>query len=254
MRFIYLAFALALLTFSVAAQDKKDGASQTSTSVVVNGQVIKGKVLESDGKHFVAIEDLAQSLHGTIAYGDGQMALTLPQSSSLAAKPASSQHSTAAQQGPSSTLPPVTAEPVETGRVKGNLTYFFDFHTGNKPDSGSKVWLVKGHIELPADQNFVASSTALGTNANPEQYSAIKYSVADENGNFELPDIPAGVYTLVLKSNHTKWTLKEKRDFFGRGNGHNARDSAGRVESFPLVVKAGDTVDASKDFGPNIDK
>jgi hypothetical protein len=256
MRFFCFAFALALLSIPAAAQDKNSAAPPSPTSVVVNGQPIKGKVLEMDGKHFVAVEDLAQSLHGAIAYGDGQVALTLPQISSVAAKPAPAQHpsSSVAPIAPPSPLPPVTAQPLETGRVKGTLTYFFDFHTGSKADAGSKVWLVKGPVEIPASQNFVASSTALGSNANPEQYSAVKYAVADENGNFDLLDIPAGEYTLVLQSAHTKWTLKEKRDFFGRGNGHSPRDSNGRVELLKVIVKEGETADASKDFGPTIDK
>jgi len=67
MRITYLAFALALLILSAPAQDKKDAAPQSSTSVLINGQPIKGKVLEIDGKQLVAVEDLAQSLRGTIA-------------------------------------------------------------------------------------------------------------------------------------------------------------------------------------------
>ena len=92
MRFFYFIFSLALLSIPAAAQekqDKKDAAAPSTTTVVVNGQPVKGKVLEMDGKHFVAVEDLAQSLHGAIAYGEGQVALTLPQITSTGAKPAS---------------------------------------------------------------------------------------------------------------------------------------------------------------------
>ena len=79
MRLSPLVCAFALLTLSASAQDKKDAAPQDSIRVLVNGQPMNGKVLEIDGKHFVAIEDLAQSLRGNIGYGDGQIALTLPQ-------------------------------------------------------------------------------------------------------------------------------------------------------------------------------
>ena len=254
MRFTCFAFALVLLTVPAVAQEKKDAAPQSPTTVLINGQLIKGKVLDIDGKHFVAVEDLAQSLRGTIAYGDGQIALTLPQLSSTTAQPPSLQPPPAAAQPPSPQPPPATAPPTETGHVKGTLTYFFDFHVGNKPDSGTKVWLVKGRAEIPADQIFVGSGTALGTSGNPEQYNAIKYSIADENGNFELLDIPPGQYTLIMQSAHTKGTLNEKKwNFFGRGNGRNPRDSNGRIEFLNLLIKAGETADASKDFGPNID-
>ena len=277
MRFKYLVFALALMTVSAAAQEKKDAAPPSSTSVLINGQQIKGKVLEIDGKHFVAVEDLAQSLRGTISYGDGQIALTLSQFSSVTTQPPQSQpqpvstQPTTSQPQPvttqpppslaptmptqptSSQLPPVNAGTAETGRVKGTLTYFFSFQVEAKPDAGSKVWLVKGRVEIPADQNFVATSTSLGTSGNPEQYNALKYSIADENGNFELPEIPPGEYTLIMQSAHTKGTLKEKTHIFGKGNSRNPRDSNGRVESLHLLIKPGEIADASKDFGPNID-
>jgi hypothetical protein len=268
MRFACFALALALLAVSVAAQDNKE-ATPSTISVLVNGQAIKGNVLEMDGKHFVAVEDLAQSLRGTISYGAGQIALTLPQPPSAPAQaPSSPLPSTSTLVSPSqppslpaqtpppqltSQAPATTALPAETGRVTGTLTYFFSFHIGTKPDAGSKVWLVNGRVEIPANQNFVGSSTALGTSGNPEQYAAIKYAVTDDNGNFELLDVPPGQYTLIIQSAHTKWTLNEKNHLFGSGNSHNPRDSNGRVEFFNLQVKAGETADASKDFGPNID-
>lgn len=254
MRFACIAFALALSALSATAQDKQQAARQSSTSVLINGQPIKGKVLELDGKHFVAIEDLAQSLRGTIGYGDKQIALTLSQLPSAAAQPPSSRLPAATAQPQPSQPPSTTALPAETGGVKGTLTYFFSFQIGNKPDTGSKVWLVKGRVEIPASQNFVATNTTLGTSGNPEQYYAIKYSVADENGNFELLDIPPGQYTLIMQSAHTKGSLKEKGNFFGRGNGRTPRDSSGRVEFLNLQVKAGETVEESRDFGPNIDQ
>ena len=265
MRFTCFAFALALLTVSTSAQDKKEAALQSSASVLVNGHPIKGEVLDIEGKHFVAVEDLAQSLQGTISYGEGRIVLTLsqlppvtapplsPQLPSIASQSPSLQVSSVAEQPLSSQLPSTTSQPSGTGGVKGTLTYFFSFHVGNKPDAGSKVWLVKGRAEIPADQNFVATSTAVGTSGDPEEYVAIKYSVTDENGNFELLDVPAGRYTLIIQSAHTKGTLKKKTNFFGRGDDRTPRDSTGRVEFLDVLVKAGEAVDASKDFGPNID-
>ncbi|HEX3372133.1 MAG TPA: hypothetical protein VHS08_06415 [Candidatus Acidoferrales bacterium] len=253
MKFFYIACAVCLFCVSAASQEKKDGALQPVTSVLVNGQPIRGKVLEIDGKHFVAVEDLAQSLRGTIAYGEGQILLTFSKLPNPA--PAtSSQASSAMASAPVATVPTITARPLETGGVKGTLTYFFDFHTGNRPDSGTKIWLVKGRAQIPASENFIASNTSVGTSANPEEYRAVKYSTADDKGNFEFLDVPAGEYTLILQSAHTKWTLNDKRDFFGRGNGHNPRDSSGRVIFLSVTVKQGDIAEASKDFGPDMDK
>jgi hypothetical protein len=261
-----LALALALLAVSAAAQDKDNAAPQTSTSISVNGQPVKGKVVEIDGKHFVAVEDLAQSLHGTISYGDGRIALTLPPVPTVALpplapqlpamkspQPPSPQSASVSAQAPPLQPPSTTSQQAETGGVKGTLTYFFSFHDGNKPDAGSKAWLVKGRAEIPTDQTFVGTNTTVGTSGNPGEYNAAKYSVADENGSFEMTDIPPGQYTLILQSAHTKGTLNEKRNFFGRGDGHTPRDSSGRVGFLNVTVKPGETVDASKDFGPTID-
>jgi hypothetical protein len=253
MRFIYFSSVLALLTLSVAAQNKKNAPAQSSTSVLINGQPIKGKVLDIDGKHFVAVEDLAQSLRGTIAYGDGQIALTLSELPPMATPLPSSQPPSKATQPLSSQLPTLAAQASETGRIKGTLTYFLDFHIGNKPDTGSKVWLVKGRVEIPADQTFVGTSTALGTGENPHEYTAIQYSIADENGTFDLRDVPPGAYTLIMQSAHTTGTLNEKKNFFGRGNGRTPRDRQGRIEFLNVLIKPGETVDASRDFGPNIE-
>jgi hypothetical protein len=267
MKFTYFAFVLAFLALPVWAQNKKNAPVQSSTSVLINGQPLKGKVLEMDGKHFVAIEDLAQSLRGTIAYGDGQIALTLTELPVVAAPVPSPQPATRAAQQPSpqppavpaqvpavvAQLPTVPPQPAGAGGIQGTLTYFVDFHVGNKPDAGSKIWLVKGRVEIPADQAFVGTSAALGTGENPEKYSAIQYSVADGNGKYELHDVPPGEYTLVLQSAHTVGALNEKRNLFGRGNGRAARDSKGRIELLNVKVKPGETVEAPKDFGPNID-
>lgn len=254
MKITFFALALALMAVSAGAQDKS-AALSSSTSVVINGKPIKGKVLEVDGKHFVAVEDMAQSLRGTISYGDGQIALTLAQPASGTAPSPEPQPLSVVAPSPAPQLPPplVSAEVRETGRIKGTLTYFFSFQAGDKPDAGSKVWLVKGAAALPADKDFLGTETTLGTSDHPEQYSAVQYAVTDATGNFAWLDVPPGQYTLVMQSAHTKGTLNEKNHLFTKGNGRNPRDKNGRVESLNVVVKAGETVDASKDFGPNID-
>lgn len=255
MKRIYFVSALALLALSAAAQDKGAATALSATSVQVNGQPIRGKVLEMDGKHYVAVEDLAQTMHGAIAYGDGQISVMLPLLSSSAVAPVPQPPAAAPSPKAVAPQPAAVIQPhAGTGGIKGTLTYFFSFHDGNKPDNGSKVWLVAGRAEIPADQNFVATSASLGTTANPQQYSVIQYAAANDAGGFELRDVPPGEYTLVLQSAHTKGALKEKTSLFGRGNGRTLRDSNGRVEFLNVRVKAGETADASKDFGPDLDR
>src|SRR5215469_16439389 len=146
-------FALAFLSVSVAAQDKADKVSSSSALVLVNGQPIRGKVLEIDGRHYVAVEDLAQSLHGAIGYGEGTISLTFPQATSTVNAPAAVGVPSPANSPKSASTPAPEAAPtapplpsnvdrpadrLENGRIKGALTYFFDFHAGSKPDNWSK--------------------------------------------------------------------------------------------------------------------
>jgi hypothetical protein len=262
MRRTCFGLALLLLAVSAAAQAQNGSPTLSSTAVAVNGQPVQGKVLEVDGKHYVAVEDLAQSLRGTISYSDGQIALTLtapppmpapplkPQSPPAPAEAGVPQPAPMAVQPPPTQAPGTAPPPAGSGRIHGSLTYFFSFHVGNKPDNGSKVWLVKDRAELPADQSLVATNATLGTSGNPQQYSAIQYAVTDDNGNFELPDVPPGQYTVIVQSAHTKGALKDKRNFFGRGK-PDLRDTSGRVEFLSVLVKPGETAETSKDFGPD---
>ena len=145
MRFPFLAFALVLLPLSATAQDRKGHvAPRLLTSVQINGQPIKGKVLEIDGRHYVAVEDLAQSLRGTISYGDGQIALTLPQLSSMTAQPPLSPPASAMVQPASSQLPSMAARPLESGRIRGTYPFLARASkSGTSPTLGAKFGLRK---------------------------------------------------------------------------------------------------------------
>ena len=217
---------VALLILSVAAQGQ-----QPVTPLTVNGHEVKGKVLEIDGKHFVAVEDLAQSLGGSVSYAGG-IALTLPSSS-----PAS----------------PTPTPQAEIGRIKGTLTYFFNTNYGNKPDTGSKVWLLEGRVEIPTDQYFMGFSDhvmSFLTSAANTPHKALKYTTADGNGNFELSDVPVGEYTLIIESQHTKNAQVQLP-----GKPLSLRDLMGRLNIRSVSVKGSFRVrliHTSVDFGRDV--
>jgi hypothetical protein len=91
--------------------------------VVINGRPAKMKILDVDAKHFVAIEDLAQALRGTVTYGDDNINLTFAELS----------------QG--------SAQSAGTAGGKRTLSYSVNDNLGNKPDTGS-VWLLKTIIAI----------------------------------------------------------------------------------------------------------
>jgi len=188
-------------------------ASPISKNLVVNGQPIKANVLVIDGKHFVAIEDLAQGLAGSISYGSETLTLTFPVTASQDAK-----H--------------------DAGRIKGTLTYFFNSNYGSKPDTGIRVWLLNGHLDIANGQMFFVGNDQLlvgSTSQKLQMYAVVKKSTADGNGNFELFDVPPGSYVLIVQSSHAK--------------GSGMRDIDGKVRVQQIEIRAGETVDGSWDFG-----
>ena len=202
---------MAVVTLGSIHAQVSSQASPTFKRLVVNGRPVTTKVLEIEGKHFVAIEDLAQTLGGTVGYGDEQITLTFLQPS----------------------LP--TSSRLETGRIRGTLTYFFNFNYGNKPDTGSQVWLIEGHVDIPDNMMVIGIGDFLVVGSAKPKIA--KYTVADGIGNFELSDVPIGQYTLILKSNHAK--------------GLTTRDIQGNVRVRHVQIKAGEALDASTDFGAN---
>jgi hypothetical protein len=209
---------------------------QPAARLTVNGHEVKGKVLEIDGKHFVSVEDLAQSLGGAIAYNSDQIALTIPQAQSAKASPIGK-----------------PASAIQTGRMKGTLTHFISIEAGSKPESGDQIWLIPGHAEIPETWHFDADLDTVTTYEHnvgdkiigagtitsvppPTKYHAIKHTIADGNGNFEIPDIPVGGYTLIIQSTRV--------DRFGLMH-VDMRDRDGWLVVLGFTVHAGETVDAS---------
>jgi hypothetical protein len=134
--------------------------------------------------------------------------------------------------------------PQSAGKIKGVLTYYFNSTQGSKADVGSEIWLVEGRLEIPEDAIVMGGVNELvvGSRGTPVKdmptYKIIKRTRADGSGNFEIPDVAVGTYTLILKSNHA----------VGRG----LRDVAGKLRRTTINIKAGETVDASLDFGVSV--
>ena len=62
--------------------------AQSSNSVVVAGQSGSAKVIQVSGRNYVAVEDLARLVNGSISFNGSQIVLTLPGASSDGSTPA----------------------------------------------------------------------------------------------------------------------------------------------------------------------
>lgn len=133
-----------------------------------------------------------------------------------------------------------------SGSIRGTLTYYFNSNFGDKPDSGSKVYILAGaQHECPNTLFFFGSSSEVRwvKPSNGAQDSSTilyrmpvtAYTIADGNGNFSIDKLSVGAYTVVLESAHT--------------NGFTLRDiSKSHVWKW-IQVSDGCIVDVSHDFG-----
>jgi hypothetical protein len=120
------------------------------------------------------------------------------------------------------------------GVIRGTLTYLFNFDQGNQPDTGARVALVSGKLDVPPTAIVSVYPGMLIFNGK-KTVKTVKFTIADGSGNFSLQDVPAGEYTLLLKSNHAKALTQ--------------RDVSGKIVTMSVTVNSGETVDMSHDFG-----
>src|SRR5262249_2501168 len=117
---------------------------------------------------------------------------------------------------------------------------------GTRADVGAKVWIIKAdHAAIPETHMVL---TELGSelvlvdeNKQETHLPIVAKAVADGNGSVMLPNIPTGVYTVVMQSRHAKGGEGDHRI--------NNRDFRGRFETEPISISPGQVVDISTDFG-----
>lgn len=144
-----------------------------------------------------------------------------------------------------------------TGRIRGTVTFFFNQYQGHKPDIGAEVVVTPGPVYISESSTVVMVPTLLAVDG--KQYDVTAHTIVDGSGNFELPDVPVGEYTLVIKSSNvrggfhfeTVTTDKKGRPLKKAKTIQvvNQRDVLGRIMTLHARVEAGKTDDESYDFG-----
>jgi hypothetical protein len=173
------------------------------------------------------VDELARAMEGSLTYQGDTIVLSIPQTQ---------------KSFPTNSTP-------SPAKVKGALSYYFNDNYGSKPDVGAEVWLIEGDIgEIPGNVFVAGGEKALvmveipnNPSVSPRKLTVINHTMADGSGNFEFPNVPPGTYTLVMKSRHVKGP--------GRAGPFTTRDALGRIVWLVKTVAAGQTVDASFDFG-----
>lgn len=86
---------------------------------------------------------------------------------------------------------------VKTGSVTGNITYKYNNYVGNRPDTGSVVFLISKDVKSLPD------SIARGWTFDVDQCDGVYATEVDGSGNYTLNDIPVGEYYIVIISDNT---------------------------------------------------
>jgi len=229
-RHIYAVTALFLFSaVCVLAQTAKN-------RLFINDKLVSEELLLNKGRYYVAIDDLAKALNATSA--------------------------TKTKPGEGAIINFVLPKPeviVDTGSIKGVITYYFNENFGDKVDVGANVWLVEGELAVSTAEAFLGGNEQMiirndtelqsardrGEDAETirkmvKDYKVIHRTTVDGNGNYEMKDIPVGKYTLFIQSKHRKQL--------------NARDVLGVLRTLPVEVKKGQARDGSTSFGLVTDK
>jgi hypothetical protein len=162
------------------------------------------------GEVLVRPEDFANAIHATVTYANGRTIVKTTTPTEARAD-----------------IPVVT-----TGTIKGTLIYYF---YGNRPDTGSMAYLLGGSVKLKSGSAIEASGDvfkAFGAGIPDQVFKLLRQSEADGNGTFAFSAVPSGDYTVIIESNHSE-----------------GKDSRNKIETTHVVLKPGESFDASNDFG-----
>jgi hypothetical protein len=212
-----------------------------AAQIFVNGQVLNATAIETNGTIYVPVDAIARALGVEVTIKQDAVQITSP-----APPPA------IAPAPPPSPPPPPTAAvapkvwtqpapPSNLTAIHGRLTWTESFITTRPADYGAQVWLVpEADVAALAkaaggrgDEPIRTEATGWPAKLDTE-YKFLK-SVADGEGRFGFDNVSPGTYLLIMVS---------------RGaNGLAARDRHGKMRFKKIVVRAGEIVDASFNFG-----
>jgi len=142
---------------------------------------------------------------------------------------------------------------IKTGSISGNVTYKYNNYVGNKPDTGTVVFLISKKVTSLPD------SMGYGWTRDVDDYEGVYATEVDGSGNYILNDIPVGEYYIVLISENTN-TGKQNAGAMYWGPVYNMFSEEGKeradsqafmskIEYESVTISEGKTTSFSHDFG-----
>ncbi|MFC5529047.1 stalk domain-containing protein [Cohnella yongneupensis] len=230
-----LVFGVMLASTSVAFASGKISAVYSEMKLLVNGQAksLKTKPVTINKTDYVSLNEISTLLGYTAQYNDKTKTYTISNKSSVPAKEAG------------------------VGNVKGAITWQYNDFVGTKADVGAKVFLIPTSFDkksITADESNLYSMIG----AVPKG-SGLQFVKVNGFGQYELNDIPAGKYYIVISSKNTTrnsdedlsdYVVSTLKPLFAdwdtfvlfnlKLTNHEVRE---------IEIKKGKTLDVSYDFG-----
>lgn len=147
------------------------------------------------------------------------------------------------------------------GKVRGTITYLYNYYVGNRADTGSKVWLIPKNGS--ASKKSFKTYVGWGLSSECKDVGVYCASV-DGTGNYIFDHVPVGEYILFIKSKNTtssiafdnnelyermisnsvsKYVTKTNADFLGKYVGFQ------KYTFESVTVYENDVSNVSYDFG-----
>lgn len=146
---------------------------------------------------------------------------------------------------------------VQTGGVKGAITWQYNNFVGTKPDVEAKIYLIPTTFNKDSLTQEQADLFAMIGSA-PKK-SGLFFTKANGYGNYELPRVPVGDYYIIIVSNKTTRNLNEPVDDYTVqtiqplvNNWENFvlfNFTQNKYEVKPITVEEDQVLDVSHDFG-----
>lgn len=210
-----LAVLFAFLSLPVTAAEQPSG--KQPTPLVIDGKILESSIHYFNGNPFVDLNKLG-----------GELGWKIQASPSVVIV-----ESAAGKKVDPSGLK------AGSGTIAGTITYYFNNNFGEKPDVGSKVFLLRyeeGFYLSEDDYPVLTSTIAYISRAGEKvDYPVVASTSVDGNGRYELKGIPSGKYSLIIKSAHSK--------------GSSKKDIGGKVLFRKIDIGSDSYVDISNDFG-----
>lgn len=152
----------------------------------------------------------------------------------------------------------VNATSSGAGNIKGVITWQYNNFIGTKPDTGANIVLISKNINKNVNKNSDNRIFDLTLEQAPNGKNGIYTGKADGYGNYEIDDVPAGAYYILIKSNNTNsdmtidsFTSSVLQGMFSEQDWNNLQNilKLNKYIFTTVEIKSDKTIIGSHDFG-----